>query len=148
MYTEVSALVGRLGFLDHLRKILVELIVPLHQLIDKHDSKPHTKNVLPWIFNKEKAPERNLITPKTIIKPQTQPSGRKEREREEGLRTPHQGELAQSVGVYLGAEAQKDTYRRRCRRHLRSSDLFLAVLLSVKSLPQRSKQLGILRAYK
>ncbi|WOL04949.1 hypothetical protein Cni_G13672 [Canna indica] len=41
---------GRKNFI----KILLELLVPLHELVDEYNPNPHPQNVLPWICTKNK----------------------------------------------------------------------------------------------
>lgn len=47
--TEVSALIGSFGLVNHNLKIFMKLFIPTHQLIHKHSPKAHPQNMLPRI---------------------------------------------------------------------------------------------------
>lgn len=48
-YTNVSALVGSLGLVEHLIEVLFELFVPFHELVYEHHTQSHAQHVLPRI---------------------------------------------------------------------------------------------------
>lgn len=47
--TKITALVGGLGLVEHLIKVLFELLVPFHELLYEHYTETHAQHVLPWI---------------------------------------------------------------------------------------------------
>jgi len=57
--TKVSPLVGSLGLLKHLVKILFELVVPFHQLVHEDRAQPHSKNMLPGICSNQIKPKES-----------------------------------------------------------------------------------------
>lgn len=51
--TKVSSFVGGLGLLDDIVEVLLQLLLPLHELGGEDDADAHPQHVLPWICIEE-----------------------------------------------------------------------------------------------
>lgn len=64
--TEVSAFIGGLGRGQHLVEVPLELLVPLHELIDKDGPQSHPQDVFPRIYSRKRPISPAMIKRKKI----------------------------------------------------------------------------------